>query len=66
MARALAYYRASAGVLGVGLTRAAPMLFDAPRQSKNVYRLNDAFALLDALPERDKMNVWTRLPELRR
>jgi len=52
-------------VLGVGLTRAAPMLFDAPRQSKNVYRLNDAFAL-DALPERDRMNTWTRLPELRR
>jgi len=65
MARALAYYRASAGVLGVGLTRAAPMSFNAPRQSKNVYRLNDAFAL-DSLPERDRMNVWTRLPELRR
>jgi hypothetical protein len=65
MARALAYYRASAGVLGVGLTRAAPMSFNAPRQSKNVYRLNDSFTL-DALPERDRMNAWTRLPELRR
>jgi|YNPMSStandDraft_2_1061718.scaffolds.fasta_scaffold04116_7 hypothetical protein len=65
MARALAYYRASAGVLGASLTRAAPMSFDAPRQSKNVYHLNDAFAL-DTLPERDRMNAWTRLPELRR